>query len=104
MVKTVIATGFVYGKNWGGGYSAYPSREIEAKSRAEVLKKAKAELKSGGLDSGMGFESLKGALLIITVVNVVVSKGKEYHREEVDTEVIGDLTEQEQDFLQDCRF
>jgi hypothetical protein len=98
-MKTYIARGFVLGKNWGGGFGAYESREIRAKSKAELLKLAEQDLKSGALDSGMGFEFLKGARLDIKEVDRVIVKGKEYERAEYITEFIGNLTEKEQDFL-----
>jgi hypothetical protein len=104
MSKNYIASGVVLGKNWGGGFSAYPSRRIEAKTRAEILVKAKKELKTGGLDSGMGFEYLKGALLNIKEIETCNFRGKDYQRYEVEDEFIGDLTDKEQDFLLTCEF
>jgi 1,4-dihydroxy-2-naphthoyl-CoA synthase len=78
MNKEYIAGGIVYGKNWGGGFGAYPSRELRAKNKAELFIQARAELKTGGLDSGMGFEYL--------------------------TKFIGNLTDKEKDFLVECQF
>jgi hypothetical protein len=99
MKKEYIAKGLVYGKNWGGGFGAYPSRELRAKSKAELLKLAGQDLKTGGLDSGMGFEYLKGAMLDIKEISRVIVKGKEYQRAENITEFIGNLTDKEKDFL-----
>jgi len=99
MKKEYIASGFVLGKNWGGGFGAYASREIKARSKAELLKLTRQDLKSGALDSGMGFEFLKGARLDIKEISRVIVKGKEYERAEYITEFIGNLTESEQDFL-----
>lgn len=102
MSKTYLSTGVVYGKNWGGGYGAYPARKIENNSRAGLLSEVKKLLKSGGLDSGMGFESLKGAVLDITETENILINGKEFNRMETETEFIGDLSETEQDFLLEC--
>jgi len=99
MSKEYIASGFVYGKLWGGGFGAYQSRELRAKTVKELLSQAVKELKNGGLDSGMGFEFLKGARVDIKEIETVTVKGKEYQRAEYTTEFIGNLTEQEQDFL-----
>ena len=101
-MKNYTATGIVYGKNWGGGFGAYPARKIEAKTKAGLLSEAKKLLKSGGLDSGMGFESLKGAVLDITETENILINGKEFNRMETETEFIGDLSETEQDFLFEC--
>lgn len=68
------------------------------------LRVADYPMKSGGLDSGMGFESLKGALLTVKETETVILKGKEYQREDSLGEFIGNLTEAEQDFLLDCQF
>lgn len=104
MSKNFIAKGLVYGKNWGGGFGAYKSRELRAKTRTELIGRAKKELKSGGLDSGMGFEYLKGAILSIEQIEIITVKGKEYKRSEYLDEFIGDLTDKEQDFLLTCEF
>ena len=104
MSKNYVATGVVYGKNWGGGFGSYASRELRAKTKNGLLRQAVKELKSGGLDGGMGFESLKGAMLQIEEIETVNVKGKEYNRSEYITELIGDLTEKEQDFLTDCLY
>jgi hypothetical protein len=99
MGKKYFASGFVYGKNWGGGFSAYPCIKLQANTEEDLLIQAKKELKSGGLDSGMGYESLKGALLNIEEVETITVKNKNYNRSEYFIAFIGDLTEQEQDFL-----
>ena len=102
MKTEYIAKGFVYGKCWGGGFGGYPSREVTGKTEAELLAKAEADLKSGALDSGMGFEFLKGAVLNIEEIETIKYKDKEFKRSEYITEFIGDLTEKEQDFLLEC--
>lgn len=83
----------------GGGFGRYPSSPLQAKTREKLSKQAKKDLQTGALDSGMGFEYLKGALLDIEEIEVIKVKGKEYLRSEFDSELIGDLTEEEQDFL-----
>ena len=101
-MKRYNAKGFVYGKLWGNGYGAYPSRVImDTNSKGELLKQAAEALKNGNLDSGMGFESLKGAVLEIEEVETVYVGGKEYKRRQHQTEVIGNLSEEELEFLED---
>jgi hypothetical protein len=102
MTKKYIANGFVLGKLWGGGFGAYKSREVRAKTKTELLKKALQDLKTGVLDSGMGFEFLKGAILNIKEVESIILKGKKYQRADYIIEFIGNLTEKEQDFLLTC--
>ena len=103
-MKNFIARGLVYGKNWGGGFGAYASREIREKTKAGLLVRAKADLKSGALDSGMGFEFLAGALLDIEEIETIKIKGKEFKRSEFKSIFIGDLTEKEQNFLLECNY
>ena len=103
-MKNYIAKGLVLGKVWGGGFGSYTSREVIGKTKAELLAKAKVDLKSGALDSGMGFEFLKGAVLDIEEIETIKYKGKEFKRSEYITEFIGDLSRKEKDFLLECNY
>jgi hypothetical protein len=102
MSKEYIAKGFVLGKIWGGGFGAYPSRELKAKTMNGLLREASKELKSGGLDSGMGFEYLKGAFLDIEIIETINIKGRNFRNSEYTSEIIGKLTNKEADLLEDC--
>ena len=98
-MKTYKAEGKVLGNLWGGGSGAYGSTILENKTRKGLLKEANKLLKSGGLDSGMGFESLIGAVISITETETIKVKGKDYERSEFETIFIGDLTDEEEEFL-----
>ena len=100
-MKKYNLSGIVLGKLWGGGLAGYPSEKLEAETRKELIKKARKMLKDGSLDSGMGFESLKGALLEIKETEFVTMKGKEYQREEYSEEFIGKLTKKQKTFLRE---
>jgi len=104
MSKEYIASGLVYGKLWGGGFGAYTSREVKADTKAKLLSQAKKDLKSGALDSGMGFEYLKGARLDIQEIETVMVKGKQYKRSDYTSQYIGNLTIEEVDFLDSVEF
>lgn len=95
------ATGFVYGNYWGGGKGSYPSRKLEANTREDLLKEANEGL-NGSLDSGMGYESLIGAILHVTKITTIDIDTRLFINKETETEFIGDLTDEEQDFLYDC--
>lgn len=62
--------GVVLGSMWGGGRGYYPASMIEGEfeREEEVTKAAQPLLESGALDSGMGFESLLGAVIAIEEV------------------------------------
>lgn len=57
--------GLVLGNLWGGGRATYPAREVEAESFENLIAQNQKMLKSGTLDSGMGFDGLRGAVLYI---------------------------------------
>lgn len=90
--------GFVYGNLWGGGEGAYPARKLQANKKADLIKQANEGL-GGSLDSGMGYESLMGAILEIKTITTVDIKGKPFTNEETDIEFIGELTPKQEEFL-----
>jgi hypothetical protein len=94
-------TGFVLGNLWGGGNGGYPARPLSANTKEELIKQAEEGL-DGSLDSGMGFESLLGALLFITTTTTIKHNGKEFENQETEDIFIGELTEEQQDFLIEC--
>lgn len=94
-----IANGLVYGNCWGGGRAAYKTETLTANTKKELLKTASEMLKSGGLDSGMGFESLIGAVLGVEEIETIKKDNRNYNRSEFNIEIIGDLSLKEQDFL-----
>lgn len=95
------STGLVYGNYWGGGQGAYAARRLEANTKEELLKQAEEGL-DGSLDDGMGYKSLIGAMLNITKFTTVEIDGKEFVNKEHETEFIGDLTDEQIDFLIEC--
>lgn len=97
------STGLVYGNYWGGGQGAYKARSLSSDSKEELLKQAEEGL-NGSLDGGMGYESLIGAILNITKTTTINIDGKEFVNKEYETEFIGDLTEEQIDFLIECDF
>ena len=103
-MKTVkfTSTGLVHGNYWGGGKGAYKAEKLSADTKEELIEKATKMLDDGSLDSGMGYESLIGALLNITKTTTIIHDGKPFSNEETESEFIGDLTEEQQDFLIEC--
>jgi len=104
ITKRYKAEGVVLGHLWGGGEGSYKATSITANTQEELLAKANEMLENGSLDGGMGFESLLGAFLIITTTKFIMYKGEDYSREEQETELLGDLDEKQQDFLQDTYY
>lgn len=60
------ADGIVLGNLWGGGKGYYPARKYYAETFTKLKNEIKEDFESGALDSGMGYESLLGAMMVIT--------------------------------------
>ena len=101
---TYTSTGTVFGKLWGGGAAAYPAIDLKNKTKKGLLQEANQLLKTGGLDSGMGFEELIGAVLYIEAIETIVQNGKEYTRSSHTMHTIGHLTDKQVDFILKCNF
>ena len=99
MTKRYRSTGFVLGNYWGGGQGSYPARKFEAETKEELLRMNLEALADGSLDSGMGYEKLLGAALEICTITTLDVEGKEFVNKEYEDKVIGDMTEEQTDFL-----
>ena len=69
------ADGIVLGNTWGGGAGYYPARKYHAETFTDLKNEIKEDFESGALDSGMGFESLVGAFMIVVKHTVIEIKG-----------------------------
>jgi len=85
---------------WWKGF--IPTRELNANSEEDLMKKANDSLIDGSLDSGMGYESLIGAILDITKITTIVIDDKEFINKEYSIKTIGTLNDEEIDFLESC--
>lgn len=102
-IKHYKSRGVLLGNLWGGGTGAYPTITIGEMSLSGFKRQAKKYLDDGSLDSGMGFESLIGAILPVTVTETIKIDNKEYSRNyQGDDIVIGNLSADQLDFLMDC--
>lgn len=98
--KSYKATGFVLGNLWGGGQGAYRTIELEADTKESLMEKAKVALDDGTIDSGMGFESLVGAVLDITESTMVEIEDEIYINEKYIFDTVGELTDEQYEWLQ----
>lgn len=98
---TVIyeSTGIVIGNCWGGGKCGFAAEPLTASTKESLLKKANTMLKDGSLDSGMGYESLTGAILRITRKEHRFIDGKDFVNEKDEVVEIGNVTTQERNTL-----
>jgi hypothetical protein len=98
--KSYKATGLVLGNLWGGGQGAYPTIKLEADTKESLMEKAKVALDDGSIDSGMGFESLVGAVLDITEITTVEIEDEIFFNEKYIFDTVGELTNEQYDWLQ----
>jgi hypothetical protein len=102
--KIYKASGLVYGRYWGGGSGSYPSQKYSSDSLEELTEKLNSDLKGGRLDSGMGFESLIGALISIETIESVEINGKIYSNSDTEEIYIGELNHEQMDFLEEVYY
>jgi hypothetical protein len=96
------AEGFLLGNLWGGGRGAYPTIKITGDSMPDIRELAEKALSDGSLDSGMGFESLIGAILNVEIITECLIEGKKFINREYDEISIGDIDEMDIEFLREC--
>ena len=97
MSKRITVTGIVFGNCWGGGQGGFKAKKITGGTLKEVRAEAKRKLEDGSLDgsldSGMGFESLNGAVLEAKVETIKMIDGEEYVNTKYQIFSIGKTTE-----------
>lgn len=103
MKVTYKSNGLVLGNYWGGGKGSYKATTFHSDvSKEDLIEQNKKALESGALDSGMGYESLIGAILNIETISTTEIDNKPFTNTEFELIFIGELTEEEQQFLEDC--
>ena len=96
------STGLVWGNFWGSGQGGYPASPLGPyDTKEELLAEANKQLESGALDSGMGYESLIGAVLVIRQRRTVLVEGEAFHATVNDITAIGNLTDPIYEFLEE---
>jgi hypothetical protein len=99
------ATGFVLGNLWGGGIGVYPTIVFEGETKEALMEKANIALEDGSIDSGMGFESLIGAVSDITIITKVEIDDEIFINEKFEFDSVGELSDEQHDFLMEqCLF
>ena len=100
MKKIYNSIGMVLGNYWGGGTGSYPAKKLSGfQSKESLIEEAEKRLKEGSLDSGMGYDSLIGAILEIEEVKIIEIEGEEFENKTYSQEFIGKLSDKQQEFL-----
>lgn len=98
---TYKSSGVVFGNYWGGGTGSYPATTFHSDiSKEDLIEQNNKALESGALDSGMGYESLIGALLTIETKDNREIDGKIFTNTETERVFIGNLTEEQMELLE----
>lgn len=99
------STGIVYGAYWGGGEGSYPARKYSSDiSKEDLIEQNQKTLDDGSLDSGMGYQDLIGALIVIETISTTIIEGKISSNSRFEDIFIGKLTERQQDFLSELLY
>lgn len=93
MSKSYSAEGIVWGRLWGGGKGGYAARKLYATSKSELYRKIENALDDGSLDSGMGYEHLLGAVMVIITKTTITVGGDLFTNESSYFEDFGDVPE-----------
>ena len=100
MTTTYKSNGVVLGNYWGGGQGSYKATTLHSNiSKEDLIEQNKKALDSGALDSGMGYESLIGALITIEIITTIEINNKIFTNIEYEDIFIGNLSKEEEDFL-----
>jgi hypothetical protein len=101
-MTTYKAKGTLLGNMWGGGMGLYPTVTIKADTMEELKKQIISGL-DGSLDSGFGFESIKGAIMFTTATETREFDGREFTNEmNFEGEYYGQLSEEEKTILEEA--
>ena len=99
------AEGLVLGHLWGGGTGVYPSVKLTGFSNIDDLfKTVEEKLKNGSLDSGMGYEKLIGAALMIEEKRTIICEESPFCNSIFTPAFFGNLKENQIDFLERCLY
>lgn len=96
---TYKATGIVLGNCWGGGICGYAAETLTDNSITGLHKQVEDGIKDGSLDSGMGFESLIGAVMVIDKIDSREIDGKTFIAHDYENAVFGDVTPEQEEIL-----
>ncbi|KKN69810.1 hypothetical protein LCGC14_0437560 [marine sediment metagenome] len=93
------ATGIVLGNCWGDGVNGYAAETLTDNSITGLHKQILNGIKDGSLDSGMGYESLIGAVMTIETIDSRKIDGKTFIAKEYELKTYGSMTEDQEEML-----
>ena len=88
---TYRAKGICLGNLWGGGRGWYPTETYYSDSIDHLMSQLWDGVDKGTIDSGMGFESIIGAVVTVITITEVEVDGLWYSRDDYDVATVGKL-------------
>lgn len=82
VARKYITRGYVFGYDWYNQPCSYQAKTGTYNTRQEAGAAIIKGVEDGSLDSGLGFQKLTGARMIIEEVIIIEVDGKEYSRAE----------------------
>lgn len=89
------AKGCVVGIYLGDKKGMYPAKSYTAKTKEQLIENINIGCQYNTIDSGFGFQSIKGAVMDITEITEITFEDKIFINEDTTSMVFGDLTEYE---------
>ena len=102
--KLPVTSQKTYYRGQGGGEGTYSSRDLTGETLESILDQAEKGVADGSLDSGMGYEYLKGCVLWIDELTDIVINDQVFCNVETSVHVVGNLSEDEFEFAFNTRF
>ena len=100
--KEYKASGWVLGNCWGGGKVWYQSNKYQSKTLKGIEKEIQKGIENGSIDSGMGFESILGAIIDITEIEKIdTGDGEPFKRENSMYNTFGEIEDKAQEYFFD---
>ena len=99
MAKQFIIRGTVLGNLWGGGKGSYPMQMISAPTLKKAMEMATKRLAMSKLTGTGDFDGELGAKLNIECITTLQIKGKLFTHSETEIAFIGEMDEEEVEFL-----
>ena len=103
-IKSYKAHGLVLGNVWGGGEITYPAEALSNDTLPGIIEEINQGIADGSLDSGMGYESLIGALMVIETERKVIINNKAYRNTTTKRYYSKGLSSKQKWFLSRCLY
>jgi hypothetical protein len=89
------AKGCVVGICYSGNTAMYPAKIYKSNTKEILIENINIACQANTIDSGFGFQRIKGAVMDITTITEITYEDKIFINEETESMIFGDLDEYE---------